>query len=141
MERIGSTSANLFGLTFGLFLIANLLFSEVTPDKHELELAIGYIGQESYPLAIGVLSPLLRKNSSSFLVRYYLGDCYRRQRLYHKASEILSPIFTLNPTALISNQTHVMLAEIYLQLGQLDLAFEQAKSAIKNLPNLAEPHY
>ena len=141
MERIGSTSANLFGLTFGLCLIANLLFSEVTSDKHQLELAIGYVGQESYPLAIGVLSPLLRKNPSSFLVRYYLGDCYRRQRLYHKASEILSPIFTLNPTELISNQTHVMLAEIYLQLGQLDLAFEQAKSAIKNLPNLAEPHY
>ena len=70
MERIGSTSANLFGLTFGLCLIANLLFSEVTSDKHQLELAIGYVGQESYPLAIGVLSPLLRKNPSSFLVRW-----------------------------------------------------------------------
>ena len=141
MERIGSTPAKLFSLTFGLCLISNLLFSAATSDKHQLELAIGYIEQESYPLAIGVLSPLLRKNPSSFLIRYYLGDCYRRQRRYHKASEILSPIFDLSPTELISNQTHVMLAEIYLQLGQLDLAFQQAKSATKTLPNLAESHY
>ena len=96
MERIGSTPAKLFSLTFGLCLISNLLFSAATSDKHQLELAIGYIEQESYPLAIGVLSPLLRKNPSSFLIRYYLGDCYRRQRRYHKASEILSPIFSVS---------------------------------------------
>ncbi len=141
MERITYLVANFFRLFFGLSLIFSLIVPQTKANNSKFLPAISYIEQGAYQLAIELLLPIFVKNPSSFLTRYYLGDAYRCQRRYHEAAEILKPIFDLNPTEKFSGQTHVMLAEIYLHLGQLDLAFQQANAAVKVLPQVAESYY
>ena len=110
-------------------------------ESYSLSIATDHIQNGSYRLAVDMLRPIVNHDPSSIMARYHLGNAYRLQRLYYQAAEILEPIIGLKPTDRVAGETHIFLAEIYIQLGQLDLALNQAIAAVAKVPKIAEAHF
>ena len=110
-------------------------------ESYSLSIATNHIQNGSYRLAVDLLRPIVNRDPSSIMARYHLGNAYRLQRLYYQAAEILEPILGLKPIDRVAGETHIFLAEVYIQLGQLDLALNQATAAVAKVPEIAEAHF
>jgi len=124
-------------------VISSADVDSLTPQQetYNLSIATDHIQNGSYRLAVDLLRPIINHDPSSIMARYHLGNAYRLQRLYYQAAKTLEPILGLKPTDRVAGETHIFLAEIYIQLGQLNLALNQATAAVAKVPEIAEAHF
>jgi tetratricopeptide (TPR) repeat protein len=107
--------------------------------QEELFAAQKYFEQEDFKKALegdgkfaGLLSIIEDYGSTKggSLAHYYAGNIYLRQGDYNKAIEHLSSY--KGDDIIISSQTKALIADAYVELGQLDKAISNYKDAIKS---------
>lgn len=127
---------------------AQALLQEITKSQPEKEEAWGKVAQflvskNKMQEAEQALRDGLQANSKSFDLRFFLKDLFLKTARVDEAVEILQECLTLakdgaDPKIL---QTHSGLAEIYLQIGELDKAREHVALVLKENPKSIEGHF
>ena len=105
-----------------------------------LERGIDYIEMELYDQALAELQKVIQHHPSYGPAHFYLGAAYRYKDMLNAAAASYQRVLNLETEKQMRAIAHLCLGIIYQPQGQLVLAEEHGRTAVAQLPEVAETH-